>query len=103
MLRSLQPHDLSAPLIRGMARGIEDGISDIILGNVTGPGGNVARLSALEAGLPLAIPGMTLDRQCSAGLEAIRLASYLIQGGAGKCYLAGGVESTSTSPFPVRA
>lgn len=103
MLRSLHPHDLAAPLIREMARGIEDEISDIILGNVTGPGGNVARLSALEAGLPLSIPGMTLDRQCSAGLEAIRLASYLIQGGAGKCYLAGGVESTSTSPFPVRA
>lgn len=70
---------------------------------MTGPGGNVARVSALEAGLPLTVPGVTLDRQCSAGLEAIRLACHLIQGGAGQCYIAGGVESTSTSPFPARA
>jgi acetyl-CoA C-acetyltransferase len=81
----------------------ENKIDDVIMGNVVGPGGNVARLSALEAGLPHHIPGLTLDRQCSAGLEAIRMACYLIQGGAGKCYLAGGVESTSTSPFQNRA
>lgn len=74
-----------------------------MLGNVVGPGGNIARLSVLEAGLPLSISGMTIDRQCSAGLEAIRTACYFIQGRAGRCYIAGGTESTSTSPYAKRA
>jgi acetyl-CoA C-acetyltransferase len=82
---------------------LEEKIDDIILGNVVGPGGNVARVAALEAGLPLSVTGLTIDRQCSAGLEAIRMACYFVQGGAGRCYIAGGVESTSTSPFPSRA
>jgi acetyl-CoA C-acetyltransferase len=101
VLKALQPHELAAPIIRQLAKGLK--VDDVLLGNVTGPGGNVARLSALEAGLPLSVPGVTLDRQCSAGLEAVRLACYLVQGGAGNCYIAGGVESTSTSPFPKRA
>ncbi len=103
MLRAFQVHELAAPLLRHLAYGIEEKIDDVILGNVTGPGGNIGRLSALESGLPLSVPGLTLDRQCSAGLEAIRLASYLIQAGAGSCYIAGGVESTSTSAFEKRA
>jgi acetyl-CoA C-acetyltransferase len=94
---------LTAPLLRHLASGIEEKVNDVIIGNVTGPGGNIGRLSVLEAGLPLTIPGLTLDRQCSAGLEAIRMACYFIQGGAGHCYIAGGVESTSTSPYTKRA
>jgi acetyl-CoA C-acetyltransferase len=94
---------LTAPLLGHLANGIEEKVNDVIIGNVTGPGGNIGRLSVLEAGLPLTIPGLTLDRQCSAGLEAIRIACYLIQGGAGHCYIAGGVESTSTSPYTKRA
>jgi len=82
---------------------IKQEIDEIIFGNVIGPGGNIARLSALESGLPLSVTGMTIDRQCSAGLEAIRTACHFIQGKAGNCYIAGGVESTSTSPFPKRA
>jgi acetyl-CoA C-acetyltransferase len=97
------PHELAAPLLQHLAANLETKIDDVILGNVVGPGGNAARLAALEAGLPLSVPGFTLDRQCSAGLEAIRLACYFIQGGAGNCYLAGGVESTSTSSFSSRA
>ncbi|MFD3445654.1 acetyl-CoA C-acyltransferase [Microbacteriaceae bacterium 4G12] len=93
---------LAAPILAHIGRGIED-IDDVILGNVVGPGGNVARLSALEAGLSYAVPGMTIDRQCGAGLEAIRIACHLIQGGAGTCYIAGGVESVSTSLFEKRA
>jgi acetyl-CoA C-acetyltransferase len=103
ILHTFQPHELLAPILHHLASKTENKIDDVIIGNVVGPGGNVARLSALEAGLPLNVPGVTLDRQCSAGLEAIRMACYLIQGGAGTCYLAGGVESTSTSPFPARA
>jgi acetyl-CoA C-acetyltransferase len=103
ILRGIQPHELAVPLLQHLANGLEEKIDDIILGNVVGPGGNVARFAALEAGLPLSVTGLTLDRQCSAGLEAIRMACYYIQGGAGRCYIAGGVESTSTSPFPSRA
>lgn len=103
ILRDIQPHELAVPLLQHLANGLEEKIDDIILGNVVGPGGNVARLAALEAGLPLSVTGLTIDRQCSAGLEAIRMACYYIQGGAGCCYIAGGVESTSTSPFPARA
>jgi len=103
MHRELEAHDLAASVIRPLALGIEDKIDDVLLGNVVGPGGNVARVSALEAGLPLSVPGLTLDRQCSAGLEAIRMASYLIQAGAGQCYIAGGVENASTSPMPLKS
>jgi acetyl-CoA C-acetyltransferase len=103
MLREFHPDELVAPLLKHLSSNIEEQLDDVILGNVVGPGGNVARLSTLKAGLPLSVPGLTLDRQCSAGLEAIRLACYLVQAGAGQCYLAGGVESTSTSPYPSRA
>lgn len=99
----LQAHQLAAPLLSFLAKGIEEKINDVILGNVIGPGGNIARLSALEAGLPFSVPGITIDRQCSAGLEAIRMACLFVRAGAGSCYMAGGVESVSTSPFPKRA
>ncbi|TDL64012.1 acetyl-CoA C-acyltransferase [Rhodococcus qingshengii] len=103
ILKDYAVHELASPLIRQLSVDFEGIVDDVILGNVTGPGGNVARLSALEAGLSLSVPGVTLDRQCSAGLEAIRMACYLIQGGAGHCYLAGGVESTSASLIPAKA
>jgi acetyl-CoA C-acetyltransferase len=78
-------------------------VSDVILGNTVGPGGNLARLSALTAGLPMTVPGLTVDRQCGSGLEAVNLACRLVQSGAGDIYLAGGAESVSTSTFPKRA
>lgn len=103
MLHRLEPQELASPVLSHLAAGLGENVDDVILGNVTGPGGNIGRLSALEAGLPLSIPGLMLDRQCSAGLEAIRLACYFIQGGAGSCYIAGGVESSSTSHYEQRA
>lgn len=103
MLQTYQPHKLASPLLSYLAGSKSQHLDDVILGNVVGPGGNIARLSALEAGLSLHIPGMTIDRQCSAGLEAIRTACYYIQGNAGQAYIAGGVESVSTSPFEKRA
>ncbi|WP_065408843.1 acetyl-CoA C-acyltransferase [Pseudobacillus wudalianchiensis] len=102
-LKAWPPHELAAPLLQHLAKGIELEVNDVILGNIVGPGGNVARLASLQADLPLSVPGLTIDRQCSAGLEAIRMACYFVQGGAGKVYIAGGTESTSTSPFPARA
>ncbi|PGT15258.1 acetyl-CoA C-acyltransferase [Bacillus cereus] len=103
MLKDYEMEQLAAPLLSFLSKGIEREIDDVILGNIVGPGGNIARLSTLEAGLGYHIPGVTIDRQCGAGLEAVRMACHLIQGEAGNCYIAGGVESTSTSPFQKRA
>ncbi len=74
-------------------------VADVIMGNAVGGGGNVARLALLRAGLPVSVPGLTVDRQCGSGLEAIVLACRLVAAGAGEVYLAGGVESTSTAPL----
>ncbi|WLR53031.1 thiolase family protein [Bacillus tianshenii] len=104
MLKNIPPEKLVSPLINTI---IEQGqicpteIDDVILGNTVGPGGNLARLSALEAGLPVSVPGVTVDRQCGSGLEAINQAARLIQAGAGDIYLAGGVESTSLAPWKI--
>jgi acetyl-CoA C-acetyltransferase len=76
-------------------------VDDVIVGNAAGGGGNVARLAALSAGLPLEVPGVSVDRQCGSGLEAIVLAARLVAAGAGDLYLAGGVESVSTAPWRV--
>ncbi len=106
VLKDIPPEQMVSKLIKALLlnTGIKpEDVSDVILGNVVGPGGNLARLSALTAGLPLVVPGLTVDRQCGSGLEAINLACRLIQAGAGEIYLAGGVESTSLSTFPKRA
>lgn len=103
LLKDYRPEQLAAFVIKELAKGLTEPVDEVILGNVVGPGGNIARLSALESGLSFSIPGVTIDRQCGAGLEAIRLACHLIQGGAGHIYIAGGVESSSQSPFPERA
>ncbi|WP_431857798.1 thiolase family protein [Azospirillum sp.] len=103
-LRDRTVEDLAAPVLRAVLAdaGLEPGeVDDVLLGNAVGPGGNVARLSALAAGLPVEVPGVTVDRQCGSGLEAINMAARLIEAGAGEVYLAGGVESTSTAPWRV--
>jgi len=73
-------------------------VDDVVLGNCMGPGGNVARLTALSAGLPDSVPGLTVDRQCASGLAAIDLGAQLVRGGA-RVVIAGGVESVSTAPW----
>ncbi|MFP3472737.1 acetyl-CoA C-acyltransferase, partial [Micrococcus sp. SIMBA_144] len=57
----------------------EEEIEDVIFGNCLAGGGNMARLTLLEAGLPLSIPGMTIDRQCGSGLNSIGLAADQIR------------------------
>jgi len=99
--KDIGAHELLAPVLRRLLAdtGVAaDQISDVIMGNAVGGGGNVARLAALTAGLPVQLPGLTVDRQCGSGLEAIVLASRLVAAGAGNAYLAGGVESISTAP-----
>lgn len=101
-LSTLEPEKLLAPLIRLLINEAQlppDWIDDVIIGNVVGPGGNIARKSVLEAGLPFTVPGVTIDRQCGSGLEAIIMAARFIQIGAGEIFLAGGVESTSRAPW----
>jgi acetyl-CoA C-acetyltransferase len=100
-LKHLRSHELLAPVLVALLdeAGLDAGeVADVVIGNAVGAGGNVARLAALEAGLPVSVPGLTVDRQCGSGLDAIVLASRLVAAGGGT-YLAGGVESISTAPL----
>ncbi len=102
MFASLDVEDMAAPVMRATladANISPDQLDDVILGNAAGPGGNIARLAALHAGFSADIPGVTVDRQCGSGLEAVMMACHLIMAGAGTTYLAGGVESQSRAPL----
>lgn len=101
-LKNLRTHQLLAPVLRQLlteSRLSLDAVSDVVIGNAVGGGGNVARLALLEAGLPVSVPGLTVDRQCGSGLDAIVLAARLVAAGGNPVYLAGGVESISTAPL----
>lgn len=77
-------------------------VEDVILGCVTQAGeqgGNIAKTSLLFAGWPDHIPGITLNRFCSSGLDAINFASLKVQAGQARCALAGGVEMMSRVPM----
>lgn len=100
-LASLQVHELLAPVLGAVAADAAiapPDISDVIAGNAAGGGGNLARLALLSAGFPVSVPGLTVDRQCGSGLDAVLLAGRLVAGGAGGIFLAGGAESISTAP-----
>ena len=101
-LSSLRAHELLAPVLAALLAetGLSaDGVADVVIGNAVGASGNVARLALLEAGLPISVPGVTVDRQCGSGLDAIVLASRMVAAGDNGAYLAGGVESISTAPL----
>src|SRR5258706_10613253 len=77
-------------------------ISDVILGCVTQAGEdcrNVARFATLMAGLPPSVPGVTVNRLCASGLQAVTDAARAITTGEGELYIAGGVESMSRAPY----
>lgn len=104
MFKTVPPEKLAAAVIKAIIEesGIDPAeIDEVIFGNAVGPGGNIARLSLLTAGLPEQVPGVTVDRQCGSGLEAVNLACRLVQSGAGDIYIAGGVESTSLAPWKI--
>lgn len=101
-LGDLRAHQLLAPVLARLLADTglpPEAVGDVVIGNAVGGGGNVARLAALEAGMPVTVPGLTVDRQCGSGLDAIVLASRLVAAGGGGAYLAGGVESISTAPL----
>lgn len=104
-LSAIEPASLAVPLIRRILKETAlhpDAVDDVILGNAANSAGNLARLAALEAGLSVSVPGMTIDRQCGSGLEAITLAARLVTAGAGRIYLAGGTESSSRAHLRFR-
>ena len=79
-------------------------IEDVIVGDSNGAGDdnrNVARMSLLLADIPSSIPGVTVNRLCGSGAEAIAQASRLIKTGEASCLIAGGVESMSRAPWIV--
>ena len=105
-LASIRPDDLLAHTIRGLlARqpGLDPAlIEDVVAGAANQAGEdnrNVARMAALLAGLPPSVPGVTVNRLCASGLQAVVDAARAIQAGEGRVYVAGGVESMTRAPF----
>nr|WP_152992310.1 thiolase family protein [Nonomuraea pusilla] len=98
--RALTADRLAAPVVAAVAAGVPGRtVDDVVLGNCMGPGGNVARVSALAAGLGDAVPGLTVDRQCGSGLAAVLVAGQAVRSGEMDLVIAGGVESASTAPL----
>ena len=98
----LSLEDLVAPVLKACLTdaGIAPAeVDEVILSNALGAGGNPARRGALAAGLPQTVAGLTIDRQCAGGLDAILLAKALVDSGAADIVLAGGVESYSRRPL----
>lgn len=98
----LAVQDLAAPVIRAVLAdaGLDAGqVDELILSNALGGGGNPARLAALAAGLPDRVAGLSIDRQCAGGLDAIRLAAAMVGAGQADVVIAGGAESYSRRPL----
>jgi acetyl-CoA C-acetyltransferase len=105
-LAKLTAADLAAAALHAVAQdlgtlGIDEDPDDVVLGNCLGPGGNLARVAALQAGLPVRVPGLTVDRQCGSGLAAVSIGAALLANASSSrpLILAGGVESASTAPW----
>jgi 3-oxoadipyl-CoA thiolase len=105
-LASVRADDLGAvPIAALMARhpGVDwQAVTDVIFGCANQAGEdnrNVARMSALLAGLPLDVPGSTVNRLCGSGLDALGTAARAIKSGEASLMIAGGVESMSRAPF----
>jgi acetyl-CoA acetyltransferase family protein len=100
----MRPDDLAAIAIRALvARGrLPPGrVDDVILGCANQAGEdnrNVARMAALLAGLPVEVPGQTVNRLCGSGLQAVVAAAHAIRAGEGDLLVAGGVESMTRAP-----
>src|SRR5690349_4852791 len=106
-LASVRPDDLAAVVIRAIVdrTSIDPAlVEDVILGCANQAGEdnrNVARMAALLAGLPVEVAGVTVNRLCASGLNAINQAARAIKAGEGEVYIAGGVESMSRAPYSI--
>ncbi|HEX8830794.1 MAG TPA: acetyl-CoA C-acyltransferase [Longimicrobium sp.] len=104
-LASVRPDDLAAHVIRELVQrtGVDGArIDDVIFGCANQAGEdnrNVARMAGLLAGLPVTVPGQTVNRLCGSGLQAVRSAAHAIRAGEGELFVAGGVESMTRAPW----
>src|SRR5882762_8046543 len=101
-LRTTRPDDMAAAVIEDLLRRVpglpSETIDDVIMGCATPEGesgANVARIAALRAGLPHAVPAVTVNRFCSSGSQTIAMAAERIMAGMAHCIIAGGTESMS--------
>ena len=104
-LSTVRPDDLAAAVIADVVQrsGIDPALVDEVFMGCANQAGednrNVARMSLLLAGLPQSVPGVTVNRLCASGLEAVNQAFRAARCGDGEVYLAGGVESMSRAPY----
>ncbi len=105
-LASVRPDDLAAIVIKAIVDRNPNAdfsqVEDVIMGAANQAGEDnrdVARMAVLMAGLPITVPGVTVNRLCASGLQAISDASKNLMVGYGDLYLAGGVESMTRAPF----
>ncbi|MDQ3128119.1 MAG: 3-oxoadipyl-CoA thiolase, partial [Chloroflexota bacterium] len=104
-LASVRPDDLAAAAIRAVVErsGIDPSlIEDVILGCANQAGEDnrdVARMALLLAGLPVEVGGLTVNRLCGSGLQAINSAAHAIAVGDGDVFIGGGVESMTRAPY----
>ena len=104
-LSGIRPDDMAAHVIAAAAErtGLDTSrVDDVYMGAANQSGEDnrdVARMGALLAGLPVEVPGVTVNRLCASGLEAVNQASRALRLGEGSLYLAGGVESMSRAPW----
>src|ERR1700704_4485222 len=104
-LSSVRPDDLAARVVHAAVERNEldpATVDDVYMGNTNAAGEdnrNVARMGALLAGLPVEVPGATVNRLCASGLEAVNQAARAIRSGEGDVLLAGGVESMTRAPL----
>jgi acetyl-CoA acetyltransferase family protein len=108
-LSHIRPDDLLATVLAGLISGVPTldpaRIDDVVMGDANGAGEdnrNVARMSALLADLPVTVPGVTVNRLCGSGAEAIVQAARAIRAGDADIVVAGGVESMSRAPWVVQ-
>jgi 3-oxoadipyl-CoA thiolase len=104
-LAGVRPDDLAAGVVSAVVErtGVDpERITDVYLGAANQSGEDnrdVARMAVLLAGLPVSVPGATVNRLCASGLEAVNTAARAVKLGEGDFYLAGGVESMSRAPW----
>src|SRR5215213_11396871 len=104
-LKDVRPDDLAALVIAEVVRRSDIDparIEDVIFGCANQAGEdnrNVARMAALLAGLPVDVPGQTVNRLCGSGLQAIASAAQAIKAGEGDAFVAGGVENMTRAPY----
>jgi acetyl-CoA acetyltransferase family protein len=108
-LTGVRPDDLAAGVLRALFDRTPDldpaRVDDVYFGNANGAGEenrNVARMAVLLAGLPVSVPGATVNRLCASGLEAVIQAARAVAVGEASIAVAGGVESMSRAPWVMR-